>query len=313
MTPMIDFRGLYKDLSDQMLGSQKKISVNSCIEAFFGFSFDGNLRLSFLSRKAPPTMESTTILHVVQGRENKDTYWTSFDLLSAELKDAYFSFCENLIESIAGIDDEDEGLNLLRRRFITWKKLFQKASGSDVPKEKLMSVFGELTVLKEIIAPKYGVNTAIQAWGGPDMQSKDFTLNDTWFEVKTIGANADSINISSLTQLSSDNTGHLIVVRTEAVSPEFGGDCSAVIDIINEILLLVADEAVENLFVRKIQGLGIDVFGNEIADRFDIKTIKSYKVDDSFPRITVKNVPHSEITDVNYVISAAAIDRFAEE
>lgn len=310
---MIDFREIYSKLSDQMTGNQKKITVDSCLEVFFGYSFDGNLRLSFLSKTVPPAIESTTILHVVQGRENNNTYWTSFDLLNAELKEAYFSFCENMIESVIGVNNERECLNLLKRRFITWKKLFQKASGKDVSREKLMGVFGELTVLKGTVAPKYGVNTAIQAWGGPDLQSKDFTLSDTWYEVKTIGANADSIHISSLTQLSADTVGHLIVVRAETVSPEFGGRCSAVIDLVNEILLTVSDESIENLFIQKIQGLGIDVFGKETSCKFDVKSVKSYRVDDVFPKITEKNAPFPEITDVHYVISAAAINRFVEE
>lgn len=172
---MIDFQGIYRSLADQMTGNQKKIPVDSCLEVFFGYSFDGNLRLSFMSKSTPPVIESTTILHVVQGRENINTYWTSFDLLNADLKEAYFSFCENMIESITGVKDESAGLNLLKRRFITWKKLFQKVSGQDVSKEKLMGALGELIVLKDLVAPKYGIQTAIQAWGGPDMQSKDFT------------------------------------------------------------------------------------------------------------------------------------------
>lgn len=310
---MIDFRKIYNNLNDQRAGNQKKIPVDSCLEVFFGYSFDGNLRLSFLSKSSPPAIESTTILHVIQGRENGRTYWTSFDLLNAEFKEAYFSFCENMIESVIGVTNERECLNMLKRRFVTWKKLFQRASGKDVSKEKLMGVFGELTVLQDIIAPKYGLNTAIQAWGGPDMQSKDFTLNDTWFEVKTIGVNVDSIHISSLAQLSSDCVGHLAVVRAETVSPEFRGNKSAVIDIINQILLSVSDERIENLFIRKIQGLGIDVFGKETSFKFDIKSVKVYRVEEGFPRITEKNVPYPEITDVNYVISAAAINRYIEE
>lgn len=310
---MIDFRNIYESLADQMKGNQKKIPVNSCIEVFFGYSFDGNLRLSFLSKNPPPIIESTTILHVVQGRENKSTYWTSFDLLNTELKEAYFSFCENMIESIIGVKNESDGLVLIKRRFITWKKLFQKASGKDVSKEKLMGLLGELTVLKDIVTPKYGAETAIRSWGGPDMQSKDFTLDNTWYEVKTIGANADSIHISSLTQLSSDVIGHLVVVRAEAVSPEYIGESFAIIDVIKEILLTVSDESIENLFTGKIQRLGIDVFGKEITERFIIKSVRKYKVEDGFPRITERNVPYSEITEVNYIISAAAINQFAEE
>ena len=313
MIQMIDFRKIYENLSDQMAGNQKKIAVNSCIEVFFGYSFDGNLRLSFLSKTVPPTIEPTSILNVAQGRENKDTYWTSFDLLNIDMKEAYFSFCENLIDSITGIENESVDLCVLNRRFITCKKLFQKTSEREVSKEKLMGIFGELFVLKDIIAPKYGINTAILAWGGSDLQSKDFTVDDTWYEVKTIGANSDSIHISSLTQLSSNIPGHLIVVSVEAVSPGFKENCFLTIDIIKQILLLVSDETVENTLIGKIQSIGIDVFSKEAALKFDVKSVNAYTVSDGFPRITNTNVPYPEITDVHYTISRAAISRFAEE
>lgn len=309
---MIDFREIYKNLSNQLKGNQKKITVDSSLEVFFGYSSEGKLRLSFMSKTTPPTIESTTVLHVMQGREAKDTYWTSFDLLNNDMQEAYFSFCENMIDSILRVKTESKALDLLKRRFITWKKLFQKASGKDISREKAMGVFGELTVLKDIIAPLYGINNAIQAWGGPDMLSKDFTLNDTWYEVKTISATADSIHVSSLTQLSSNNVGHLVVVRVETVSPEFNARCSAIIDIIKEILLKITDESTENLFIKKIQGIGIDVHGKEIKYRFDIKSVKTYKVEEGFPRITLDNVPYPEITDVNYLISEASIGKFAE-
>ena len=310
---MIDFHEIYKEMSNQTVGHQKKISVDSCLEVFFGYSFEGNLRLSFLSKNTPPKIESTKILHVVQGRENKDTYWTSFDLLSSDLREAYFSFCENMIDSVSRISDENYALSLLKRRFVTWKTLFQKAASHDISREKLLGIFGELTVLKNIVAPKYGINTAVQAWGGPDMQSKDFTVNETWYEVKTIGANADSIHISSLTQLASEYTGHLVVVRAEAVSPEFKGKCSAIIDLVKEILLMISDENIETMLISKVHGIGIDIFGSEIVDQFDVKSVTSYKVNGEFPRITPKNVPYSEIISVQYEISAAAIQRFTEE
>ena len=310
---MIDFHEIYEKLSNQSPGNQKKITVNSCIEVFFGYSFDGNLRLSFMSKSDSPLIESTSILHVVQGRENKTTYWTSFDLLNEELKEAYFSFCENMVDSVVGIQNESVALNMLRRRFITWKKLFKKNPGKDIPKEKLMGLFGELTALKDILVPKYGINTAIKAWGGQDMYSKDFTLSDTRYEIKTIGANADSIKISSLTQLSSNYVGYLVVFKVESVSPEFKGKCSAIVDVIKEILLQVSDEVIESLFIQKLQNSGIDVFGKEQNTRFDVKTSRIFKVRDGFPRITEKNVPYSEITDVNYCISYAAIAGFVEE
>lgn len=310
---MINFHEIYESLSNQMVGNQKKIAVDSCLEVFFGYSFDGNLRLSFLSKSTPAKIESTKILHVVQGRESTDTYWTSFDLLNSDLHEAYFSFCENMIDSISGIFDEDFALRLLKRRFVTWKTLFQKTPSPEITKEKLLGLFGELVVLKEIIAPEFGINTAVKAWGGPDMQSKDFTVNNTWYEVKTIGATADSIHISSIAQLSSDYIGHLVVVRAESVSSEFKGKCTAIIDLIKELLLAISDERIENLLISKLNGIGVDALGCEFSDRFDVKSITKYTVDEGFPRITTTNVPYSEIIAVQYEISMAAINRFVEE
>lgn len=310
---MIDFRKIYEQLSVQTNGNQKKIAVESSLEVFFGYSFGGNLRLSFLSTAVPPSVESTSIIKVVQGEENAEAYWTSFDLLNLDLKDAYLSFCENMIDSIVGIGDQLQALVILKRRFITWKKLFQRASETAISKEKLMGLFGELVVLKDIISPRYGINTAIQAWGGPESQSKDFTVDNTWFEVKTVGANADGIHISSLAQLSSDIPGTLVVIRAESVSSEFNEHSFSLMDLIKDILLLVSDETVENVLINKIQSIGIDVFGEEIAIRFLVKSITQYTVSDDFPRITEKNVPFSEITDVQYTISKASISRFAKE
>lgn len=310
---MIDFREIYESLSNQTNGNQKKISVDSCLDIFFGYSFEGNLRLSFMSKNTPPIIESTKILHVVQGRESKDIYWTSFDLLNTDLREAYFSFCENMIDSVLNIDDESTALILLKRRFVTWKTLFQKAASHEISREKQLGIFGELTTLKNIITPKYGINTAVQSWGGPDLQSKDFTVDQTWYEVKTIGANTDSIHISSLVQLSSEHIGHLIVVRAEAVSPEYKGKCSSIIDLIKEILLSISDESIENMLIQKLQSIGIDIFSKEIIERFDVKSITSYVVNDDFPRMTTGNIPYSEIVSMQYEISAAAINRFAEE
>ena len=55
------------------------------------------------------------------------------------------------------------------------------------------------------------------------------------------------------------------------------------------------------------------MFGKETSIKFDVKSVTSYSVSDGFPRITDTNVPYSEITEVQYTISRAAITRFAEE
>ncbi len=309
---MIEFYEVYNSLAGQASGNQRKIMVESCLEVYFGYSKDNHMRLSFLSRLLPPTMESTKIIHVVQGKEGAEAYWTSFDLLRIDLKEAFLCFCENLIESIVGAKDERNALELLKRRFVTWKKLFQKAPNTDLSKEKVMGLLGELIVLKQLVAERYGIDEAVRSWGGSSNLSKDFSISDTWFEVKTVGANSDSISISSLTQLSSPVLGHLVVVKVEMVSPEYEGNSVSLLSTIKDILALISDETTENCFTDKIEALGIDVFGKEIGDKYDVKSIVSYSVGEGFPRITDREIPYPEIVGVNYKISIAALNRFAE-
>ncbi len=151
---MIDFFKVCEDAIDQMTGSsaglllptgnQIKLSVDTCLEVFFGFSFDGNTRLTFKSKAVPPTMESTSFLQVVQGSENQDTYWTSFDLLNDDLRTTYYHFCGNLLQSVLGVNrNEAEAFDYIKRTFSSWRKKFQKASESAVSREKTIGIVKE--------------------------------------------------------------------------------------------------------------------------------------------------------------------------
>lgn len=310
---MTEYRIDYTVLRDQKNGEQKKIDIESALEVFFGYNHDGLLRLSFLSKNNPISLESTKIIKVVQGKEDRSSYWTSFDLLDDGLKEAYVSFCENMIDSVIGVREEQDALKQLQRRFRTWKHLFQKNTSKDLSQERLMGLYGELVTLRSVVAPRVGIDVAVQSWGGPYKQSKDFSLSNSWFEVKTIGTSAESVKISSLTQLSSEVDGHLVVIRVETMSEEYRGRDSSVIDVIRSILNMISDERTERLLIEKVYASGIDLYGQESKARFDIKSVGLYLVNDEFPRITDQMIKAPEITNVGYTISIAGIARFAEE
>ncbi len=310
---MSDYRIDYTILKDQKNGEQKKIDVESALEVFFGYNHDGLLRLSFLSKNNPASLESTRIIRVIQGKEDTASYWTSFDLLDNDLDEAYVSFCENMIDSVIGVNEEREALKQMQRRFRTWKYLFQRNTSKDLSPERLMGLFGELVTLRSVIAPRVGIDMAVQSWGGPDKQSKDFTLSRDWFEVKTVGTSAESVKISSLAQLSSDIDGHLVVLRVEAMSEEYKGRDSSIIDIVKSILNMISDERTERILIEKVYKSGIDIYGQEDRVRFNIKSIDVYAVNNGFPRITDRMIGHPEITNVSYLISIAAISPFVEE
>ena len=180
---MIDFEAKYTALSAELAGNQKKLDVKSALGVYYGLSKDGNMRLAFMSVSPAPKIESTKMLRVTQGEESKTVYWTCFDLLQPDAKKVFFTFCENLIEAVTDIADEQKALASLKKRYITWKTMFKRDSGSTISRESLQGLYGELYFLKKYMIDKHPLDIAIPAWSGPDSKSKDFAVGDEWYEV----------------------------------------------------------------------------------------------------------------------------------
>lgn len=309
----IDFEEYFKTLTQQFSGNQRKIPVNTPVSVFYGLSSEGYLRLAILSLRSGPKMESTKHLRVTQGEESKDVYWTCFDLLSKEAEPVFYSFCSNLLETLEGATDESEALNKLKIRYVIWKSFFKKEPSRNVSWETVQGLFGELYFMKKYLFEKYGVSASVQAWSGPDALSKDYAIGTDWYEVKTVGANSLCVHISSTAQLSSDTPGHLVIVRAERMASEFSNGESSILELLECILQTISDETVENIFASKVASYGISILDPAFSVKFDVRDIKRYAVTEGFPRITLKEVPYPEITNVSYDISVAAIIRFAED
>ena len=310
---MIDFEAKYTALSAELAGNQKKLDIKSALGVYYGLSKDGNMRLAFMSVSPAPKIESTKMLRVTQGEESKMVYWTCFDLLQPDAKKVFFTFCENLIEAVTDITDEQKALASLKKRYITWKTMFKRDSGSTISRESLQGLYGELYFLKKYMLDKYAADIAVQAWSGPDSKSKDFAVGNEWYEIKTAGANATTVKISSLTQLSSEFPGHLAIVKVEAMSEQFDNGESSVSDLFNYILNQINDETIEGVFLSKLSSYGIDVSDESFTAKFDVKSMNLYGVDESFPRLTEKEVTRTEICDVTYSLIINSLKPYLED
>lgn len=310
---MIDFESMYSSLTNELSGNQRKINIQSAIGVYYGLDQDGNYRIAFLSSLLPPKIESTKVLRVTQGEEALNTYWTCFDLLQNDAKKVFFAFCSNLIESITGINDEAKALKELKKRYITWKSLFKNSSRHEPDKEVVQGLFGELYFLKNYMFPKFGTSLSVNAWSGPDSKSKDFAIDTEWFELKTVGANTSKVHISSLAQLSSKYDGHLVIIRVEGMSDQFTNGESSIGELFVSILEKLNDELIEGLFISKLASFGFELSDATFASKFDVKSINSYRVDDSFPRLTEAKISRDEICDVSYSLIINSLTNYREE
>ena len=310
---MIDFESMYGSLTNELSGNQKKLNIHSVIGVYYGLSKDGNYRIAFLSSSVAPKIESTKMLRVTQGEEAANTYWTCFDLLQHDAKKVFFTFCANLIDAVTDIYDEQKALYALKKRYITWKTMFRRDSANKLSREVLQGLFGELYFMKKYMLGRFGAAVAVQAWSGPDFKSKDYAVDTEWFEVKTVGANTTTVHISSLSQLSSDHDGHLIVVKAEAMSDQFSNGESSIEELFKYIFAQINDETAEGIFLSKLSAFGFDSSDESFMSKFDVKSMTSYKVSGDFPRLTEKDITRPEICDVSYSLIINSLKDYKED
>ncbi len=308
---MINFAKLF-DAAIKEIDNQKKIPITSALEVFYGISTEGHLRLSFVSRSKAPKLESTKVLKVSQGAENPNVYWTCFDLLQQEASSVYFAFCENIVMAITNIENETVALDLLKKRFITWKTMFKQLQETDVSIAIIQGLFGELYFLKNYMLLHYTAKDAISAWAGAEFKSKDYSIGEKWFEVKTVGANANSVRISSLSQLDSATVGHLVIVKIEAMSDEFNGEDVSINALFNDISIKICDELTEEIFLNKIKNVVGQLTNKVLNTKFNVKSMAFYLIDEHFPRLQNSNIPFSEITDVEYSLDINMLEKYME-
>ncbi len=310
---MIDFELKFDELVSEIEGNQKKMDVNSILGVFYGLSKEGLPRLAFSSSSASPKLKSTKVLRVEQGWESPLVYWTCFDLLQPDAKKAFCAFCSNLTEAIEGFVDEYSAFLALKRRYAIWKMMFRNNSEKVISPEKIQGLFGELYFLKNHLLHNCTPSEAIRAWGGGDGNSKDFAIQSTWYEIKTVGANSTEVKISSLTQLESEDEGHLVVIKVEKMSEQFEKNDASVGNLISSIISCIDDEEIEEAFSTKLNNYGLNSSCDCFSDKFDVKSVKQYKVDEKFPRLTSKNVPYKEICRAEYSLSIGMLNSYLEE
>lgn len=300
----------FENFSKEM-GSQKMLEVDSALRAYYGLSKDGNPRLSFMSTVAPPKMDSTMMLKVVQGKETDGVYWTNFDLLHGNAKQVFFSFCCDLAGAVDGISDEKKALVYLKNRFHIWKSMFRKGKAGMSP-ELTRGLFGELYFLLTFFSEKYGMSEAVTGWSGADGTAKDFSIGANWYEIKSVISSAISVKISSVSQLSSEVPGHLVIVKIEPMSLAFTNGKSSIGELLQEILTKIDADETKESFLEKLVQYGLDLTDECCTEKFSVISQRFYAVSPDFPRVLESDIKYQEICKVSYELIINSLDRYKE-
>jgi hypothetical protein len=216
----------------------------------------------------------------------------------------FYRLCEDLIANAEKISIERVISHSIRRWNI-WRALFNNKHNKLMGSELIKGLIGELLFLKNFMFDEYGTSESIEAWTGPLGNPKDYLINDTWYEVKTVNESKQSIRISSLEQLDSELLGYLVVIKLESTSNQVNNHIN-----LNSLIGYIAGfiEDAEDLekFIRKLNNLGyqFDIEYNEYC--YVYKRTVFYKVDLEFPVIKRKSLSNS-IIRVSYELALVDI------
>ena len=120
----INFEDKFKELNS-ISDILKKVESNNKVKIFYGLSKEGKKRLAFLSTLAPEQIESTKMISVSYYKDNENLNWLSFDLENNNFSNLFYTFCSDIVNSLSNLNDEEQELNYLKKRFYNWKKMFE--------------------------------------------------------------------------------------------------------------------------------------------------------------------------------------------
>lgn len=279
------------------------------VDVFLGYNDDGHMSIVIAEPGKETVVKSSKLIDVSLKRREDQKMALKFDLLDDAYKSMFLIFCKDIIVVCERAGSEMAISNALTR-WKYWKEMFGKKKSTILDKQEIKGLIGELIELRDHFMRDYGETVAVQSWMGPLLGHKDFEVDDTWYEVKSVTENAIQVNISSLEQLESEVDGHLVIIRLEEASVT-----SALAINLNQMVLKVADEIKDpetlDLFRTRLDNMGYAP--DEEYDNFNFvfKGRQSYSVTEKFPRLTRSGVSDS-IGNAKYTILLNGISDFKE-
>jgi hypothetical protein len=177
-------------------------------------------------------------------------------LQEPSLADVFTLFIDDILQQLDGVRDAGQAANILYRRFEHWQQLFSRIASDVLGLERQRGLFGELTILKELLNRHADAPAMWDSWRGPFSANHDFSMSGTALEVKTSVASLPVMHISNEVQL--DPVGWQAVVLCLVHLNEVRGGRQTLTGLIHELLeRSSAGPAINATFRSKLLKVGI--------------------------------------------------------
>lgn len=302
------FNDIFRETKDSI--TFKLISSNHPLDLYLGYNNNGKRTLALIVDNVDKFFQSTKLIEVTITKRKDEKTAVCFSLIDDSEIDIFYKFCEDIFESTKTIVKTD-GLKIINNRWNRWINMFKNPHLLILGEKEIRGLIGELIFLKEYMFKHYSQEEAINSWVGPESAHKDFEINSTWYEVKTCYQSSKVIKISSINQLDSEIDGHLCVIELEDSNKYVNGNLQ-LNSIINDVSNMLHSEVLKQIFLEKLSKVGYSYFEEYNNHVYTYKKLRSYSVNDSFPRLKKDFLP-KEIANVSYELLIPNLRDFLEE
>jgi hypothetical protein len=288
-------------------GGFLQIDTQHPLEWHIGYQSISQRTLLLVSDTEIGAIDSSKSMIVSRRRREYDNRWTlSIELVRSEQQSVFAILCCDIIEHSRLAKNESEALKLVIKRYKQWSKLLETQRSGLMDEHIRKGLLGELLFLQERIEKGEPLLSAVQGWVGGDGADQDFIYEDGWYEVKSIGASATSVTISSLEQLDCADNGELVIMRIDKAAPDKAGALS-LNDAVRQISckLICASDALD-LFRLKLSIYGYIDLQEYSEQKYLCSGSQRYGVNATFPSLTRQNVP-AQIQSLRYDLSLPSL------
>nr|WP_139000248.1 PD-(D/E)XK motif protein [Rhodococcus zopfii] len=182
-------------------------------------------------------------------------------------------------EIVGAVDGATRPVGAASAVLAAWRRLFSTlADARALTHQEKVAAFGELSVLQDLVDSD--TDFRVVSWTGPQLEPHDFELDDESIEVKSVGAESDTIRVHGLAQLGQVKEKRLYLLIRQVAEDPSGRTVS---ELLGEILATCDDPI---LLRERAARLGVHE-AMEDTTRFAVTESLIGEVAGDFPRITV--------------------------
>lgn len=290
-------------------GGYVRIDTMHPLEWYIGYNLAEQKTLLLISTADPGAMSSSKSISVRRG-EREDGRWAlSFELLRNEQEGVFVQLCCDIIEFSRSYTEEQVALHAAVKRYKQWDRLLEHQSTGLLEERTRKGLLGEILFLKGRLRLDSSLFQAVIGWIGPDGADQDFVYSDGWHEVKTVGESSQTVEISSIEQLSAPGPGELVIMAIDKTAPEDSAAFS-LRDAVQGVQATLQDDAdASALFESKLLKYGyIDLF--EYGEqKYVVSWKREYEVNSSFPVLKRGEIA-VQIVSAEYALDLVGLERW---